>query len=53
MSELKKVVTLESDELLLLEQIIIDADKEESLKFLKKIKEKIERQDKSGLKSHL
>lgn len=53
MSEIKRAAVLEPKEWLLLEQIVLDEDKDEALKFVKKLKENIEKQDKLGMTSHL
>ena len=50
----KTVLSLEENELIELERIIIDSDKEEALRFLKKsVYEKILHSQQGKLKSHL
>jgi hypothetical protein len=50
MAEIKTAIPLDSNDLLWLEQIVMDRDKEEALKFIEKIKKKIDGQQKSHCK---
>ncbi|MDD5772746.1 MAG: hypothetical protein PHX78_04675 [bacterium] len=48
-----KIIKLEDKDLLAMEQIIIDDDKVEAMKFLLTIQEKIAAEERSKMKSHL
>jgi hypothetical protein len=48
-----KVVTLERKEWLLIEQIILNEDKDAALKYLKSIRDMFNRQESGGMKSHI
>ena len=47
------VVMLSKKELIRLEMIVVDGDKDDALKFLRELREKIEATTIKGMKSHL
>jgi hypothetical protein len=53
MAEELTVVSLTKPELIRLEMIIVDADKDDALTFLKELRKKIQNNTIKGLKSHL
>jgi hypothetical protein len=48
-----KVVTLTKQEMMRLEMILLDNDKDDALAFLREIRSKIEARSSIGMKSHL
>lgn len=50
MAETQATIILDGGDLVWLEQIVMDKDKEEALKFIEKIKKKVDEQQKSHCK---
>lgn len=53
MDQKKTVLSLTTQDMARLEIILIDADKDESLVFLKELRSRIEKSENKGMKSHL
>ena len=54
MPELKPVtVTLSRDDLVRIEQIVMDRDKDEAMRFVQMVKDRVEQQQKSQMKPSL
>ena len=47
------IITLSQEELIRLERIVVDGDKDEALMFLRELRSKIETTTIKGMKSHL
>jgi hypothetical protein len=50
MTEIKVTIILDGSDLVWIEQIVMDKDREEALKFIEKIKKKVDEQQKSHCK---